>query len=88
MSIFEYDEEDTRRAIRKYEREQGREEGRAEGKAEAVLLLLNGKGELPVALQEEILRESNLETLKSWLVAAAKAKNVEEFIEKISVEGR
>lgn len=87
MSIYEYNEEDTRRAIREYEREQGRIEGKAEGKAEDILLLLEEKGEVSVELQKEIMAEGKEEILKEWLKIAVKVESVDEFmIKKRSVK--
>lgn len=81
MSIYEYNEEDTRQAIREHEREQGR----IEGKAEAVLLLLEEKGEVPVELQKKIMSEQEEDTLKNWLMLAAKIKSVDEFMQREEV---
>lgn len=81
MSIYEYNEEDTRRAIREYEREQGR----IEGKAEDILLLLGEKGEVSVELQKEIMTEEKEEILKEWLKIAAKVESVDEFMKRKEV---
>ena len=78
MSIFEYDEEDTRRAMREYEYERGV----IEGEAKAVLHLLRGKGEISIELQKEIMAEKNIDVLEDWLNFAAEAKSVDEFIKR------
>lgn len=58
---------------------QGREEGKAEGKAEAITELLEGVGELPESLRNLIMEQTDIEVLRRWLRAAAKAESVEEF---------
>lgn len=78
VSIFEYDEEDTRRAMREYEHERGV----IEGEAKAVLHLLRGKGEISIELQKEIMAEKNIDVLEDWLNFAAEAKSVDEFIKR------
>lgn len=85
MSIYEYNEEDTRQAIREYEREQGRIEGKAEGRAEAVLLLLEEKGEVPVELRKKIMAEEKEDILREWLKLAAKIESVDEFMQREEV---
>jgi len=82
MSIFEYNEEETRRAIRESAHEQGWSSGKAMGKAEDVLLLLKRKGTVPSVLEKEILEEKNAEVLQEWLIAAAEVKSIDEFIRR------
>ena len=48
---------------------------------ESVLTLLAGKGLIPETVREKIQKEQNLEQLKIWLQLAAKAENVEAFVE-------
>lgn len=83
MSIYEYDEEAARQAIRETEYERGRvdgqAEGKAEGKAEAVIELLEGTGNLSDELRTVILAETDLDTLCRWLRIAAKAESIEEW---------
>lgn len=88
MSIFEYDEEATRRAMKKYEREQGRAEGKTEGRVEDILLLLDGKGILPESVQKIIQAERNPNILQKWLKLAAKVQSTEAFIEKMNQGSR
>lgn len=78
VSIFEYNEEDTRRAMREYEHERGV----IESKAEDVLLLLNRKGVVPTNLEKEILKEKDLKALQEWLIIAAEVKSIDEFIKR------
>lgn len=92
MSIFEYNQEEEMKKIRAAEysvgeeagiekgRALGREEGKAEGRAEAVLELLEVLGEVPVKLQERILAETDLDTLKKWLRITAGIRTVQDFI--------
>lgn len=58
---------------------QGREEGRAEGRAEAVIELLEDIGCPSDALKEYILGQQDMELLKKWHKAAARAGSIEEF---------
>ncbi|MCM1112732.1 MAG: Rpn family recombination-promoting nuclease/putative transposase [Muribaculum sp.] len=89
MSIFEYDEEETRRAMRKTEYERGMTEGiaegRAEGKAESVLFLLEELGAVPEYLREQILSQQDLSVLKQWLKTAAGAESIESFLQRAGV---
>lgn len=80
MSIFEYDEEATRRAMREYERRQGR--------VEDILLLLDGKGILPEDVKTVIQTERNPDLLLEWLKLAAKVQSTEAFIEKMNQGSR
>lgn len=96
MSIFEYNQEEEMKKIRAAEysvgeeagiekgralgREEGKAEGKAEGRAEAVLELLEVLGEVPVKLQERILAETDLDTLKKWLRITAGIRTVQDFI--------
>ncbi len=59
-----------------------RDEGIAIGKAEAILQLLQNINEAEKLSQELIQKinsEKDEETLKRWLLSAAKAKSVEQF---------
>ena len=61
----------------------GREAGKAEGKAEDILHLLEnteGRERLPESLVQRIKTEKEEETLKRWLLSAAKAKSIEQFM--------
>ncbi len=68
-----------------YEREDGIAEGMAKGLttgiASSILELLEDSGPIPLNLREEIMAETSAELLKKWLRIAARAKNIEEFIE-------
>lgn len=75
MSIFEYDEEETRRAMRKTEYERGM----TEGKAESVLFLLEELGTVPEALRKHILAQCDPAVLQQWLKAAAGAESIASF---------
>lgn len=62
----------------------GMERGKAEGKAEAILHLMESLNEgerLPESLVERIRAERNEDTLKRWLLSAARAESVEQFME-------
>lgn len=68
-------------------RDQGRAEGETigevKGKAEGVLLILSAKGEVTEDLRNRILKETDMDVLNGWVLAAAMAKDVQEFREKI-----
>lgn len=61
-----YDVQETRRI--------SRAEGRAEGKAEDILELLEDIGNVSDELKERIMKEKNLEILRKWHKAAARAE--------------
>ena len=94
VSIFEYNEEEELKKLRRAEfrsgkeegRVEGKSEGRAEGKAESVLLLLKLKGNVPEYLKERILAETNGALLEAWLRAAAEAETVEAFMRETGLE--
>ena len=68
-----------RKAEDEYIRDLGKAEGRAEGKAEAILELLEELGAVPEKLQKEILSQKDMDTLRIWHKAAAKATSLEEW---------
>lgn len=78
MSIFEYDEEAVRRALK----EESYEEGMADGKKEDILDFLSDKGVVPEEVREEIMAQEEIEVLRRWLKLAAGAGNIEEFMDK------
>ncbi len=81
MSIFEYDEEAVRKALKEEAYEEGEINGRKEGKKEDILDLLEELGTVPEYLRTEILKQEDGETLKKWLKLAAKAESTEAFYE-------
>ena len=90
VSIFEYNEEEELKKLRRAEfrsgKEEGRVEGKAEGKAESVLLLLELKGNVPEYLKGRILAETDDALLEAWLRAAAEAETVEAFMRETGLE--
>lgn len=62
-----------------------REEGKAEGKAEDILQLLAGKGEIPDELPGVIRGQHDMDTLTGWLLTAARAESVEDFVEQAGI---
>lgn len=86
MSIYEYDEESARRAIRDtaYERgvEDGESKGETKGRQEDILWLLEDIGPVPDKLRKEIMEETDKEVLTAWLKAAARAGSLDEFMER------
>ena len=68
----------------KEERQEAFAEGKAEGKIEDLIDLLSiFEGKIPADILERLQREKDTDTLTRWLKAAAKAKNLEEFIQKM-----
>ena len=54
-------------------------EGKAASKAEDIIDFLNEIAPVPEVLQETIMNEKNLDTLKRWLKLAVKSTSIEEF---------
>ncbi len=63
----------------------GREKGKAEDRAEAVIELLEDLGELSDTLKTCIMEQTDLELLKIWHKAAAKATSIEEFEQAVGL---
>lgn len=57
--------------------------GEKSGKAESILELLEEKGNISEDLRNTIYAETSYDILKSWLKAASKAENIEEFMESM-----
>lgn len=58
---------------------------RTEGRAEDILLLLSGKGEMPDELSGVIRGQQDMEILTDWLLTAARAESVEDFVEQAGI---
>ena len=63
----------------------GREKGKAEDRAEAVIELLEDLGALSDSLKTYIMEQTDLELLKKWHKAAAKATSIEEFEQAVGL---
>ena len=63
----------------------GREKGKAEDRAEAVIELLEDLGALSDSLKTCIMEQTDLELLKKWHKAAAKAASIEEFEQAVGL---
>ena len=63
----------------------GREKGKAEDRAEAVIELLEDLGALSDSLKTCIMEQTDLELLKKWHKAAAKATSIEEFEQAVGL---
>ena len=63
----------------------GRAKGKVEDRAEAVIELLEDLGELSDSLKICIMEQTDLELLKKWLKAAARAKSIEEFEQAVGL---
>lgn len=59
---------------------EGHSKGLAEGKAESILSFLAEYGEIPAILKEEILTQTDPETLERWLKLAARAGSIAAFV--------
>ena len=66
--------------------EKGKTEGKAEGKAEDILDLLEEYGTVHDKLKTEILKQRDLQVLKSWLKLAAQVKNIDEFVKQTHLQ--
>lgn len=62
-----------------------KEDGKVEGKAESILELLSEYGDIPEDISQKIMRETDLEKLTKWLKLAAKAEDVQGFIEYMDI---
>lgn len=80
-SFEAYDVQETRRISR----EEGKIEGKIESKLEDIIDLLNDIGTIPSDLKEQILAETNLDTLKTMHKLAAKSNSIEEFQERMNL---
>ncbi len=95
MSIYEYDEEATRKAIRETEYERGMEDGRLEGKIEgkiegkasSIIDLLEELGVVSEEIKDNILSQTDEMVLSRWLKAAARAVDLKEW-ERMTREER
>ena len=89
MGIFEYDAELHDQVLREESWMEGKAVGVAEGmttgiakgKAESVLELLEELGPVSKELRDEIMSQKDLDILKRWHTAAARAENLEEWME-------
>ncbi len=60
-------------------------EGKAEGKAEDIIELLEDIGEPSGTLKKHIMNQTDMEVLKRWLKAAARAESIEDFKKTIGL---
>ena len=60
-------------------------DGKVEDRAETVIELLEDLGELSGSLKTCIMEQTDLELLKKWSKAAAKAKSIEEFEQAVGL---
>lgn len=58
--------------------------GNAHGKAESVLAILETHGPVPNDMRNTILRQTDLDILKLWLLCAAQAESFEDWKDKVS----
>ena len=89
MLLEEFDVEKYERTIKKEGYEEGHADGHAsglqEGRASDVLTILEQKGTVPADIRESILSQKDETVLKQWLLAAASARDIESFREKMKL---
>lgn len=92
MSIYEYDDEAVRQALKEdaYEAGEaaGKIAGKIAGKREAVVQLLERAGAIPEQLQKRIMEETDITALEWWLGIAARAESIEEFAGRMQDDER
>lgn len=71
--------------LREEGREDGIEEGRLTDRAEAIIELLEDIGEPSEALQNIIMEQTDMQTLREWFKIARKAQSVEYFEAQIGL---
>ena len=94
MSIFEYNEEEVMRKLRKGEQEigekrgeiKGRAKGQSEGFARACLFALESHGAVPEWLKKRITEETAPELVETWMKAAITTASIEGFLEKTGLK--
>ena len=64
---------------------EGWTQGKVKDRAEAVIELLEDLGELSDSLKTSIIEQTDLELLRKWLKAAARAKSIEDFEQTIGL---
>ena len=69
-----------------YAIEKGKTEGKAEVMAEDIVDLLEEYGTVHDKLKTEILKQTDLQVLKSWLKLAAQVKNIDEFVKQTHLQ--
>jgi len=62
-----------------------RAEGETKGKAESILIVLASKFEVSDELREKILCQTDISVLDEWILLAANATSIEDFISKSSI---
>lgn len=72
-------EAETERELRKEIEAETERELRGKIEAETILSLLDEYGEVPVTLQEKVLKEQDLNVLRFWLKTAARVNSIQEF---------
>lgn len=66
-------------------RRKGKIEGKIEGKAEAVIEFLEELGEPSDALRKQVMEQTDIKVLGSWLKVAAKSESIAEFEEAVGL---
>ncbi len=69
-------------------REEGREDGKLQDRAEVIIELLEDIGEPSEALQNIIMEQTDMQTLREWFKIARRAQSVEYFEEQIGLVSR
>lgn len=69
-----------RNTAREEGRAEGRTEGIAQGRSESILEVLENVGDVPENVKERIRSQKDEEVLIKWLLLAAKAESMEDFV--------
>ena len=56
------------------------------GKAESILILLKGLGPIPEDIKSKVLNQTEMDILDAWLIKAARAKSMEDFVKVLEQE--
>ncbi len=69
----------------RWNREEGEAIGKAIGKAESIIIVLASKFSVSEELRKKILSQEDVSVLDEWVVVAANATSIEDFINKSSI---
>ena len=84
LSIYEYDEEKHIRQEREEAKQEAKQETEQKIKQEDLLAVLKSKGIITEELQNQIMAENDLATLKCYFDIALKSNSIEEFTRLIN----
>lgn len=64
----------------------GEADGKLNGKRDSIFILLKELGPVPENIKSKILNQTDMNILDAWVVKAARAKSVEDFIKVLEQE--